>query len=124
MGYIGFIGIVLILTAFIGLYIYTKTHPGEDINYDASGEYKRIYKQPKVYTLDCSKCVWRNAETCKECAVNKDLPEVTYDRLVEMKRVLEGRNAVPPPPVEAKKANDGFCPTGIECKDCMWRDCC
>lgn len=97
MGYIGFIGIVLILTAFIGLYIYVKTHPEEDINYDASGDYKRIYTE-------------------------KDLPEVTYDRLVEMKRVLEGRNTVPPP-LEAKKADDGFCP-GTECKDCMWRDCC
>lgn len=116
MGYIGFIGVVLIITAFVGLYMFMK---GANSDSQPTPE----TKQPKVYTLDCSACVWRNAETCKECAINNS-KEVTHDKLLELKRTMEGRNAVPPPPLVANKADNGFCPTGIECRDCMWRDCC
>lgn len=116
MEYIGFTGVVLVISSFVGLYMFMK-----GANSDPQPTLET--KQPKVCTLDCSECVWRNAETCKECAINNS-EEVTHAKLLELKRTMEDRNDVPPPPVEIRKANDGLCPTGIECKDCMWRDCC
>lgn len=75
MSLLGFIGLVLLLTVFYGIYRYTKndrpTTP--DCNCKACQDFdtpeEPLTKQPKVYTTDCGECAWRHPSNCKECPI-------------------------------------------------------
>lgn len=89
MSVLGFIGLVLLITVFVGIYItFLKgATSGKQATPDCScklcetpevdHEWHELKAQPKVYTLDCSACVWRHPSTCKHCAIERKTDEVT-----------------------------------------------
>ena len=98
MSVLGFIGLVLLITVFIGIYIAFLKGANSEGQANCScklcdtpevaHDWHELPKvaQPKVYTLNCGECVWRHPSTCKHCAIEqgKDVAKADGDITVKM----------------------------------------
>jgi len=88
MSILGFIGLVLLITAFVGIciayYNCKVCQEFETPEVDHEWHELPLTTQPKVYTTDCGQCVWRHPSICKQCAIERNDAKMEISQIEEI----------------------------------------